>query len=223
MTMRGDNSLKPILQFLTGLKENNNKTWFENHRSDYDSARGTFEQFITELINQFRASDQLHDLSAKDCIARIYRDIRFTKDKSPYKTNFSAMVAPGGWRSSALGYYIAIEPFGRSMVAGGLYNPTPEELNRFRQAISEDASEFKQIVQEKAFIKAFGTVEGERLKTAPKGYDRNHPDISLLQLRQITAIHRFSDQDVLDNDLVEQIVPVCQAMKPFLGFLSSIR
>jgi len=133
------------------------------------------------------------------------------------------MVAPGGWRATALGYYLHIEPHGRSMVAGGWYNPTLEQLNRFRQAIDEDAQSLKEIIGRKEFVEAFGTVSGDRLKTAPKGYDRLHPDIELLQLRQVIAIHSFFDQEILSPNLTDEVIAVCRAMKPFLRYLSELK
>ncbi len=220
--MQADFNLGLVLHFLDDLSQNNNKTWFDQHRSDYEAARGTFEQLIDALIDEFRISDHLQGLTARDCVARIYRDIRFTKDKSPYKTNLAAVIAPGGWRSAYLGYYLSIAPHGQSMVAGGLYLPTPEQLNRFRQIIDENAGTFKKIIGAPDFLEAFGSIEGERLKTAPKGYDRTHPEIALLQLKQITAVHHLSDQEVMAPDFPAQVVMLCRTMKPFLAYLSSI-
>ncbi len=213
-------NLGPILVFLDGLSQNNQKTWFEAHRPDYQAARSTFEGFINDLIDEFRASDHLEGLSARDCILRIYRDIRFSKDKSPYKTNLGAMITPGGWRSPRLGYYVSVEPHDRSMVAGGLYDPTPEQLNRFRQAIARDASAFKRVTHARGFQAAFGEIQGERLKTAPKGVDRAHPEIGLLQLKQITAYHHFSDEAVLRSDFEDQMISACRALRPFLDTLN---
>lgn len=220
--MQADNNLRLTLRFLDELNQNNNKIWFDQHRSDYEAARTTFEQLIDELIDEFRVSDHLLGLTARECVARIYRDIRFTKDKSPYKTNLAAVIAPGGWRSTHLGYYISIAPHGQSIVAGGLYLPTPDQLNRFRQVIGEDAGPFKSTTDSPDFLQAFGTVQGERLKTAPKGYEKNHPEIALLQLKQITAIHHFTDQEVLAHDFPAQAARMCRAMKPFLAYLSRI-
>ncbi len=221
-TVQANNNLGLILRFLDELRKNNNKIWFEQHRPDYAAARGAFEQLIDELIDEFRVPDHLQGLTAKDCIARIYREIRFTRDKSPYKTNLAALIAPGGWRSTYLGYYLSIAPHGQSMVAGGLYLPTPEQLNRFRQVIADNADTFKKIIGAEDFLQAFGFLEGERLKTAPKGYDRTHPEIALLQLKQITVVHHFSDQEVVAHDFSAQVAKICQAMKPFLAYLSSI-
>jgi uncharacterized protein (TIGR02453 family) len=215
-------NLGSILIFLDELSQHNDKAWFEKHRPAYNAVREAFEKFINDLIDELRSSDHLQGLSAKDCVARIYRDIRFSNDKSPYKTNMAAMIAPGGWRSARLGYYISIEPHAYSLVAGGLYHPTPEQLNRFRQVIDEDAATFKKLTSAKDFMEAFGALEGDRLKTAPKGYDRAHPEIALLQLKQITAMHRFSDADVLARDFAGQVVIICRTMKPFLDFLNGI-
>jgi uncharacterized protein (TIGR02453 family) len=214
--------LGPILSFLEALSQHNNKAWFDEHRPAYETARGTFEQFVDGVIDELRVSEPLPGLSAKDCIARIYRDVRFSKDKSPYKTNLAAMIAPGGWKGLRLGYYISVAPQAESMVAGGLHSPTPEQLDRFRGAIDVDAGAFKELTGAKAFVEAFGAVEGDRLKTAPKGYDRTHPEIALLQLKQILVVHRFSDQEVLMPGFAAQAVSVCRAMKPFLDYLNGV-
>ena len=215
-------NLGSIQSFLSELSQNNNKAWFDNHRPAYNAARETFEKFINGLIDEFRVLDNLKDLTARECVTRIYRDIRFSKNKSPYKTNLAAMIAPGGWRPPMLGYYISIEPHGKTMNAGGLYNPTPEQLNRFRQMIEMDASTFKELMQTREFIENFHAVEGDRLKTAPKGYDRTHPEIELLQLKQIFIVHHFTDDEVLVHDFSERVIKVCRAMKPFLNYLNDV-
>src|ERR1051326_7322017 len=127
-----DVDLKPVLDFLRDLKQNNNKAWFEEHRAAYDTARAHFENFIDQLINEYGRIEALGGISAKDCIMRIYRDTRFSKDKSPYKTNMSANIAPGGKKSTSLGCHLHLQPQNESIIAGGLYMPTPEQLARFR-------------------------------------------------------------------------------------------
>ena len=212
----------PILNFLDDLSRNNAKAWFDTHRADYEAARRIFIDFIDTLIDEFRISDHLQALSSKDCVTRIYRDIRFTRDKSPYHTNFSAIIAPGGKKSPEQGYYVSIQPHGQSMIAGGLYMPSPQQLERFRQTIDRHAAAFKRITGAKAFVEQFGKIEGERLKTAPKGYDRAHPEIELLQLKQVTAVHHVSDQEVLAGDFPEKAIVVCRAMKPFVDYLNEL-
>jgi uncharacterized protein (TIGR02453 family) len=223
MTTQPD--LEPVLRFLAELSQNNQKAWFDQHRPDYESARGAFERLVNELIDEFRVSDGLQSLTARDCMPRINRDIRFSKDKSPYKTNLGAYIAPGGWKSvmaARSGYYLSIEPGGRSMVAGGLHMPTPEQLSYFRQEIDQDASEFKALTNSPDFVTAFGAVGGERLKTAPQGYDRSHPEIALLQLKQVTVTHNFTDPQVLALDFAAQAASLCRAMRPFLDYLDRL-
>ena len=215
--------LSPILTFLGDLRQHNHKTWFDQNRPAYETARDTFARFIDALIDEFRASDQLYDLTAQDCIFRINRDVRFAKDKSPYKINFGAMIAPGGRKSTRLGYYVSIEPQGQSLIAGGWYMPTAQQLARFRQAIDRDAGDLKKIMRARAFIEHFGSIAGEKLKTAPQGYDRAHPDIELLRLKQITVMQHVSDQDVLARNFPRRAVAACRAMRPFLNYLDGLQ
>ena len=215
--------LTPILDFLDELRHHNNKAWFDQNRPAYETARETFERFIDAVIDEFRSADQLHDLTAKDCIFRLNRDVRFSKDKSPYKTNLGALIGPGGRKSMQEGYYISIEPEGKSLIAGGWYMPEAAQLAKFRKAIDRDASILKKIMRAKAFVTYFGSVEGEKLKTAPQGYDREHPEIELLRLKQITVMHHVSDQAVTAADFPRQTVAVCRAMRPFLDYLDSIK
>jgi uncharacterized protein (TIGR02453 family) len=215
-------NLSSIQSFLSELSINNNKIWFDDHRPVYNAARETFEKFINGLIDDFRVPDKLQDLTARECMTRIYRDIRFSKNKTPYKTNMAAMIAPGGWKTPMLGYYISIEPKNQSIAAGGLYNPTPEQLNLFRQVIERDASAFKKLLHGKEFIENFHEIEGDRVKTAPKGYDRTHPEIELLRLKQIFVVHHFTDDEVLASNFSEKVIKVCIVVKPFLTYLNEI-
>jgi uncharacterized protein (TIGR02453 family) len=220
--MQAQFNFLPILNFLDNLSQNNYKAWFDANRTEYETARKIFNDFIDYLIDEFRISDNLQALSSKDCVTRIYRDIRFTRDKSPYHTNFSAIIAPGGKKSPEQGYYVSIQPHDQTLIAGGLYMPSPQHLERFRHAIDQDAAEFKAITGNKVFIEQFGKIEGERLKTAPKGYDRAHPEIELLQLKQVTVLHYFPDQAVLAGDFPEKALAACRAMKPFLNYLDDV-
>ncbi len=222
MTTNPTFNFTAVLGFLDELSRHNSRDWFEENRPVYESARVTFEGFIDHLIDVFRSSDQLQGLSARECVTRIHRDLRFSKDKTPYNTSFSAIIAPCGKKSSLQGYYVSIAPRGRTLIAGGLHMPTPEQLSRFRQAIDRDATSFKVITGKKAFIQQFGKIAGERLKTAPKGYDRAHPEIELLQLKEVTVLHYFADQEVLAGDFPEKAVTVCRAMRPFLDYLNEV-
>jgi uncharacterized protein (TIGR02453 family) len=214
--------LRPALSFIQDLRENNNRPWFEQNRAYYEQARDAFESFVNYLINKFRESDQLQGLTARECVARIYRDIRFSKDKSPYKTGLGARIAPGGWKATRLGYYVHLEPSGQTVIAGGLYMPEPGQLARFRRAMDRDATQFRQLTQAKSFLETFGTIRGEKLKTAPQGYDRSHPEIELLQLKQVTVVHPYSDAEVLAPDFPTRALAVCRTMKPFLDYLDGV-
>jgi uncharacterized protein (TIGR02453 family) len=215
-------NLEPVLSFLSSLSMNNNKTWFDQNRQDYEAARDAFENFINALIDEFRISDDLQDLTAKDCISRIYRDIRFSKDKSPYKTNMWATIAPGGKKAMHMGYHVAVQPQGQSILAGGMWEPTPDQLANFRQTIDHNAAEFKKITSDKALLDYFGGIEGEKLKTAPQGYDRSHPEIELLQYKQVVVVHYYTDQQVLADNFLETVGKGCRAMRPFLDYLDEI-
>jgi len=211
--------LKPLLVFLDELSQHNNKAWFEEHRAEYEEAHDSFERFIDLIIDEFRESDGLNGLTARDCISRIYRDIRFSRDKSPYKTNMWAAIAPGGKKSTHMGYYIAIEPHGQSLIAGGMWEPTTDRLTKFRQAIARDASEFKKIIRSKPLVEYFGRIEGEKLKTVPQGFDKTHPELELLKMKQVTVVHYFSDEEVMAGNFIERVIAGCKAMRPFLDYL----
>jgi uncharacterized protein (TIGR02453 family) len=215
-------NLEPTLSFLSNLNNHNNKTWFEENRHEYETAREAFESFVNLLIDEFRVSDDLQDLIAKDCISRIYRDLRFSKDKSPYHTHMFATIAPGGKKTMRMGYHVAIHPQDRSILAGGMWEPSPEQLANFRQTIDKNASEFKKVANAKALTAYFGGIGGDKLKTAPQGYDRSHPEIELLQYKQVVVMHNFTDQQVLANDFFDQVVKGCHAMRPFLDYLDGI-
>jgi uncharacterized protein (TIGR02453 family) len=214
--------LKPVLGFLNRLERNNNKAWFEAHRERYGQAHAAFEAYVEELIAALAASDDLAGVSTKECMFRLNRDLRFSRDKSPYKTYMSAAIGPGGRKSRTRPYYIQIGPHDRSMVAGGVYMPTPDQLRKWRQAVDNDAARLKKIMAGRGFRQAFGGLTGERLTTAPKGYARDHPDLGLLQLKQLTVVHSLSDKDVTYSGMVARSVRVCNAMRPFLRYLDSI-
>jgi uncharacterized protein (TIGR02453 family) len=217
-----DIDLKPVLDFLSELKGHNNKAWFEENRAAYDTARTHFENFVDQLIIQYEAVEDLGGITAKDCIMRIYRDTRFSKDKSPYKTNMGATIAPGGKKSAGLGYHLHMQPHDETLIAGGLYMPSPEQLARFRMAIDQDAAPFKAITEDKEFKKYFGMPEGEKVKTVPQGYTRDHPEIELLRFKQVVVVHRLSDEMVLSPRFNTHVIKTFTAMKPFLDYLNAI-
>ena len=168
---------------------------------------------------------KIEDLGAtrvKDCIFRINRDIRFSKDKSPYKHHLSAAIGPGGRQSGRIDYYLHIQPGGESMLGAGMWNPTPEQLAKYRQEIDYNAAELKEIIDQPKFRAYFPEVWGESMKTAPKGYDKSHPEIELLRRKQLFFMHKFTDKEVLSGDFARLIVESIVVVKPFCDFLNYI-
>ncbi len=216
------NNLAPILDFLSELEKNNARPWFEEHRDDYQKAKDLFEELVNQVIADYRPIEDLGGISAKDCVMRIFRDVRFSKDKTPYKTNMAASIAAGGRKSERMAYYVHIEPNNRSMVAGGLHMPEPEQITRFREAISHHPGSFKVVIEAPAFIQYFGSIQGEKLKTTPKGFAPDHPEIELLRLKEVVAVHALSDAAVLSDGFVGLIVQSFAAMKPFLDYLNEL-
>jgi len=214
--------LKPTFVFLNNLKQHNNKAWFDANRADYEVAKAGFENLVDQLIGEYGKTEDLGGITAKDCVMRIYRDVRFSKDKSPYKTNMSASITPGGKKSSSLGYHLHLQPQGESLIAGGLYMPTPEQLAKFRMAIDRDADTFKTIINAKGFKSYFGALEGEKVKSTPQGYARDHSEIELLRFKQVVVAHRLSDEMVLSPQFSAHAIKTFTAMKPFLDYLNTI-
>ncbi len=213
--------LRKTLDFLRGLRDNNSKQWFEEHRADYEAAREAFVDLVTELIHRFGAVDDLGGVSPRECIFRINRDLRFSKDKTPYKTAMSALLGRGGRKSMSSGrsYYFHIEPDGKSLLAGGLYEPAPAELSALRQVLAKDARPLKKIIGGSEFVRLFGSLSGESLKTAPQGCDKDHPEILLLRRKQFYASCSLDDPLVLSDALMPHALEAFAAMKPLLVYL----
>lgn len=220
--MASPTNLKTVLDFLSELQQHNNKLWFEKHRADYERAKDQFETFVGRLIEGIGAFEDLSGVSARDCVMRIYRDIRFSKDKSPYRTNMGASIASGGRKSGRLGYYVHVAPHDETFLGGGLHMPDPQQLARFRASIDRDASRLKAIVNAKDFKRNFGPLSGEKLKTAPQGYSRDHPEIEILRLKEIVAGRQWADAEVLSARFSSQVVAAARALKPFLDYLNGI-
>ncbi|MFN8375679.1 MAG: DUF2461 domain-containing protein [Anaerolineae bacterium] len=212
-------SLKTTLDFLDELRFNNHKTWFDENRKRYQQARAAFETLISEVMQRFETVDDLGSTTVADCMFRINRDVRFSKDKSPYKTQMGALIANGGRKASGRSYYVHIDPTG-SFLAGGAYAPSPPQLLAIRRHIANHPSEFNDILADKDFVRYFGTMQGEKLKTTPKGFEADHPALELLKYKQFLASHALREAQVLSDDLVPHIIDVFRAMKPFVGFLA---
>lgn len=191
------------------------------HKDDYQQARQTFITLINELLDDIKQFDpEIATLTAKDCIFRINRDIRFSKNKAPYKNNFGASIAEGGKKSANAGYYLHLQPGDESFIGGGLYMPPGEHLKKIRQEIDYNAPELLKVVSDKTFKKYFGAVQGEKLARAPKGYQPDHPNIEFLKLKSYVVLHKLSDEEIKSGDLRQNLAGKCRAMKPFLDFLN---
>ncbi len=209
------------LDFLADLKQNNDRTWFTANKPRYEAARREFEDFIGALIPRIAQFDPLiARLEAKKCIFRIYKDTRFAKDKSPYKTNFGAHLVEAAERPhDRAGYYIHVEP-GNIFLGGGAYIPPSSWLNAIRRAIDRDGQTLVAIINSPEFKKYFGEMEGEQLKTRPKDYPADHPHIDLLKRKSFLAMRKVTDAETQQAGFVDQAARIFKALKPFDDFLN---
>lgn len=211
------------IKFLKDLKKNNNKPWFDANRPIYETAKKDYETFIQLVIDKLSKSDEtIAGIKAKECMFRINRDVRFAKDKSPYKTNFGAFINKGGKKSNLAGYYFHLEP-GASFVGGGLWMPMPKELAQVRQEIDYCFSEFKKITGAAGFKKAYGEIyQGDdyKLQRVPKGYEADNPAAEFLKLKSFTAMKSIADKELTDPDMVKKSVAALQALQPLIEFIN---
>ncbi len=209
-----------IFEFLKELTLNNNKEWFNDNKNKYQQAKDDFESYINELIVLVHNIDpKIGHPHAKDCIFRIYRDVRFSKDKLPYKNNFGAYIAHGGRKSPYAGYYLHIEP-DNSFIGGGIYCPQPNILKTVRETIIENTDEYLNIIHNRTFKKTFPEIWGERVKTAPKGFSKNDPNIDLVRPKSYALVTNLSDEEIQSPKLDKQAIKIFKLMKPFNDFLN---
>lgn len=211
------------LDFLKGLKYNNDRDWFRSNRKRYDAARNEFDSFVQAVIGRIVEFDPiLKGLEAKSCTYRINRDIRFSPDKTIYKTHLGAFIVKGGRRNGDrfAGYYIHIEPGNNSMIAGGAYMPPMPWLTAIRNNINEKGEEFLKILDNREFRTVFREIEGEKLKGAPKGFSKENKYIDLLRMKSYLASIIISDKDVLNTDFLDFTIRACKTMKPLNDFLN---
>lgn len=211
---------KSSLDFLVQLKENNNKPWFEINKPQYLIELNHIENFAGALLKELSKSDVLENASGKKSVYRIYRDIRFSKDKTPFKTFWGGSYT----RATAVrrgGYYFHLEK-GNSFFAGGFWGPNAADLKRIRAEFAQDPETFQKILHSKSFISNFGTLQGEQLKTAPKGFEMDHPAIELLRFKQFLVIKRFTDEEVLSTDFLQQALEAFKNMRPFFDYMSEV-
>ena len=217
-------NLKQTLEFLSELKENNHRDWFQQNKKRYDAIKTGLLDLLARLIPEIAKFDSSVALiSPKDCIFRIYRDVRFSKDKSPYKTHIGAFVSKTGRKGNHPGYYIHFEPE-QSFLAGGLYMPPPELLKAVRNEIWFNADEFKAIIAHPDFKKYFGQLDDfDKLSRPPKGYTADWPDVELVKYRSYVVTHNLREQDLLGEEPEALILPVFRAMLGLNQFLHKAR
>ncbi|MBI5858004.1 MAG: DUF2461 domain-containing protein [Sphingobacteriales bacterium] len=212
------------LKFLKDLKKNNNKPWFDKNRKVYEAAKADFAGFIQQVIIEHSKKDpSIKNLQAKDCMFRINRDIRFSKDKSPYKTNFGASINAKGksaWDNA--GYYFHLEP-GQCFAGGGIYMPPADALKKVRQEIDYNFADFKKIIGSKKFKPVYGDLDKSKeflLSRVPKGYEPDNPAAEYLRLKSYIAMVKISDADLTSKNLVKKIVDAFEALRPLLSFIN---
>lgn len=211
---------KETFNFLSQLKLNNNKEWMDANRKVYEKAKADFETFVTEIITGLSQLEPLmSELTTKQCIFRLNRDVRFSNDKSPYKSHFGAYFSIGGKKSPHAGYYLHAEP-GQSFIGGGCWMPEASMLKSLRQEIDYDFDAFKAIIQEKNFKKLYPVIEGEKLKKAPQGYDVENQAIEYLKYKSFTVGHAVKDTELLGAKALDVILNSFETMKPFIDFLN---
>jgi uncharacterized protein (TIGR02453 family) len=213
---------KSTLEFLSDIKRHNDKEWFIKNRDRYDNARMNYESFVQTVIDKIAESDPIiRGLEVKSCTYRFNRDIRFSNDKTIYKTHFGAFIVRGGKKNGDrfAGCYIHIEP-GKSIIAGGAYMPPAPWLSAIREKISENPQQLLTIINKKEFKQYFGKLEGEKLKTAPKGYSKDHPSIDLLRYKSYLVVNEIPDKMVVSKDFFNHIMFTVAAMKPLNDFLN---
>ncbi|GAF02934.1 DUF2461 domain-containing protein [Saccharicrinis fermentans] len=211
---------KEIFDFLVELSIHNNREWFQDNKPKYLRAKEAFEAYTNKLIALINTIDpSIGHPAAKDCVFRIYRDARFSKNKDPYKNNFGAYISHGGRKSTYAGYYFHLEP-DNSFIGGGIYCPSPKVLKSVREAIIENTQSYKSIIEDSAFKKVFPEIWGERLKTAPKGFDKTDPNIHLVQNKSYTVISHLSDEEVLSENIDQKIEAVYRLLHPFNKFIN---
>lgn len=212
---------KSTIDFLKKLKKNNNREWFAEHKSEYEAAVLDFASFVQGLVSGIRKFDKsLPPLQARECVFRIFRDVRFSRNKSPYKTNFGAFMAHGGRKGGKAGYYFHLEP-GASFTGGGLYMPDAKNLLLIRQALDRDCAPFRKIVSSADFKKSYQELRrDDAVKSAPRGFSKDHPALDLLQLKSYVATRKIDDQLVLSNQLGEETLRLFKVIHPMTSWLN---
>lgn len=207
---------KSALDFLDNLKENNNREWFDAHKIKFKDEEKKLKEFYNAVLEDLNTSDTIDKMK----VFRIYRDVRFSKNKTPYQTHRSVSFSRATEKLRG-GYYLRIEP-GKSMMAGGFFQPNPADLKRIRKEFEIDDFEIREIVKNKTFKKFFGELEGEEVKTAPRGFDIEHPAIDLIRKKSFLVTRNFTDEEVLAPNFRDIVKESFLALRPFFDYMSDV-
>ncbi|MDG1805444.1 DUF2461 domain-containing protein [Flavicella sp.] len=207
---------KSALEFLNKLKKNNNREWFDEHKSEFKEEETKLKDFYNAVLEDLNQSDTIEKMK----VFRIYRDVRFSKDKTPYNYHRSISFSRATEKLRG-GYYLKISP-GESMMAGGFFKPSPADLLRIRKEFETDDFEIREIIAEENFQKLFGDLEGEEVKSAPRGFDKNHASIDLIRKKSFLVTRNFSDEEVLSQNFREELKLSYLALRPFFDYMSDV-
>lgn len=220
--MANTNQIIPnsALEFLKLLKQNNNRDWFAINKDEFSIQQNLITVFADELLTELNSHDLIETSSGKKSLHRIYRDTRFSKDKTPYKTNWSGSFKRATAERRG-GYYFHIEP-NNTFIAGGFWAPNTQDIKRIRDDISFDDVTLRNILKSDSFISTFGTLQGEQLKTTPKGFDADDKAIDLLRYKQFLLVRKFTDKEVLSPSFFKEASNTFKNMCPFFDYMSDV-
>lgn len=207
---------KSTLEFLKELKQNNNREWFNANKPTFEVEQKKVKEFYNSVMEHLK----MHDLIENVKIFRIYRDVRFSPDKTPFKPHFAGHFTRATNKLRG-GYYLRVRP-GETFLAGGFWEPNKEDLARIRKEFETDASEIRAIVNAPEFKKCFGTLQGDAVKTAPRGFDKNHPNIDFIRLKQFIVTRSFTDEEVLSPNFLTEVISSFKAMRLYLDYMSEV-
>ncbi len=207
---------KDIFDFLKVLEKNNNREWFTEHKSQFKALESKVKDFYKSILQALEEHDEIEKLK----MFRIYRDVRFSKDKTPYKIHFAGSFSRAG-ASLRGGYYMRLKP-GESFIAAGFWEPNKDDLLRIRKEFETDSSEFREILNDPTFKKVWGDLQGEELKTSPKGFDKEDPNIDLIRKKQFIFVKHFSDQEVFSPEFKNTVNESFKTIRPYFDLMSEI-
>lgn len=208
---------KSTLQYLSILKKNNNRPWFNENKGLFQDAQTNAKDFYQTIMENLKKHDDIEKFK----LFRIYRDVRFSKDKTPYKPHFAGSFSRAGKRLRG-GYYLRIRP-GESFLAGGFWEPNKEDLFRIRKEFEFNDSEIRSILSSNPYLTIFGgKLEGSELKTAPRGFDKEHAAIDLIRKKGFIAVRKFSDKELMSSGIINTVDDSFQALRPFFDYMSDI-